>query len=62
MKDIGYSDETGISPVAVSQPFRLFSNEAVEKFREEVLSEEVMTKCSYKSNIAPLQLRGHVPK
>ena len=62
MRDIGYRDDTGVSPVAVSQPFRLFSDEAVEKFREEVLSEEVMSKCTWKSNLAACQVRGYAPK
>jgi len=62
MKDIGYREDTGVSPVAVSQPFRLFSQEAVERFREEVLSDEVRAKYSYKSNLAPLQVRGYAPK
>ncbi|TKA75184.1 hypothetical protein B0A55_05170 [Friedmanniomyces simplex] len=62
MKDIGYSEDTGISPVAVSQPFRLFTTECIQKFRDEVLSDEVLEKCSYKSNIAALQVRGYAPK
>lgn len=62
MTDIGYTEETGISPVAVSQPFRLFSTEAVQKFRDECLSDEVFANCSTKSNIAACQLRGYAPK
>lgn len=62
MTDIGYKDDTGISPVAVSQPFRLFSTAAVQKIREEVLSTEVMSKYSVKSNIAACQLRGYAPQ
>jgi hypothetical protein len=62
MKDIGYKEDTGVSPVAVSQPFRLFSTEAVQRFRDEVLSEEVLTNCFQKSNIAACQIRGMAPK
>ena len=62
MTDIGYEEDTGISPVAVSQPFRLFSTEAVQKFRDEVLSPEVMSKYLVKSNIAACQLRGYAPQ
>lgn len=62
MKDIGYSENTGVSPVAVSQPFRLFTTEAVQKFRDEVLSEQVMQNCLYKSNLAACQLRGYATK
>ncbi|KAK5675755.1 hypothetical protein LTS10_011482 [Elasticomyces elasticus] len=62
MTDIGFSEDTGVSPVAVSQPFRLFTPECIQKFRDEVLSEEVLEKCSYKSNLAAMQLRGYAPK
>ncbi|KAK3642246.1 hypothetical protein LTR56_010823 [Elasticomyces elasticus] len=62
MTDIGFSEDTGVSPVAVSHPFRLFTPECIQKFRDEVLSEEVLEKCSYKSNLAAMQLRGYAPK
>lgn len=62
MEDIGYSETTGVSPVAVSQPFRLFSPEAVQNFRDEVLSQRVMSSYRYESNLAACQLRGYVPK
>ena len=62
MKDIGYSKDTGISPVAVSQPFRLFSTDAVQKFRDEVLCDQVLANCLYKSNLAACQVRGYAPK
>ena len=59
MEDIGYSKDAGVSPVAVSQPFQLFSPEAVQKFRDEVLNPEVMGKFLYQSNLAPAQIRGY---
>ena len=62
MKDIGYSQDTGVSPVAVSQPFRLFSAECIQKFRKVVLNEEVMSNCFQKSDIAACQVRGYCPK
>ncbi|KAK5122458.1 hypothetical protein LTR85_004042 [Meristemomyces frigidus] len=62
MKDIGYSEDTGVSPVAVSQPFRLFSTECIQKFRDEVLSDQVMKDCLYKSNLAACQIRGYATK
>ncbi|KAK0787445.1 hypothetical protein LTR59_010311 [Friedmanniomyces endolithicus] len=62
MKDIGYSEDTGISPVAVSHPFRMFTPECIQNFRDEVLSDEVLEKCSYRSNIAAFQVRGYAPK
>lgn len=61
MADIGYSS-VGISPVAVSQPFQLFSTEAVEQMRAEILKPEVMEHCKYQSNLAACQLRGYAPK
>ncbi|KAK6381895.1 hypothetical protein LTR65_010935 [Meristemomyces frigidus] len=62
MKDIGYSEDTGISPVAVSEPFRLFSTECIQKFRDEALSDQVMQSCSFKSNLAPCSVRGYATK
>lgn len=62
MKDIGYAEDTGVSPVAVSQPFQLFTPEAIQKFRDEVLSPDVMKNCFYKSSLAACQLRGYAPK
>lgn len=62
MTDIGFREDTGVSPVAVSQPFRLFSLEAVQKFRDEVLNTEVMTKYGVKSNLAACQIRGYAPQ
>ena len=62
MEDIGFSATSGVSPVAVSEPFRLFSEEAVDIMRKEILSKEVQEKYSYTSDIAPKQLRGYAPK
>jgi hypothetical protein len=62
MTDLGYPADRGVSPVAVSQPFKLFSNEAVQQMRSEVLNPEVMNNCSYQSNIAASQVRGYAPK
>jgi hypothetical protein len=62
MEDIGYSSTSGVSPIAVSEPFRLFSEEAVDIMRTEVLAKEVQENYSYTSDIAPKQLRGYAPK
>ncbi|KAK5014134.1 hypothetical protein LTR60_003515 [Cryomyces antarcticus] len=62
MKDLGFPDNTGVSPVAVSQPFQLFSTEAIEQMRAEILKPEVLETCKYQSNIAACQLRGYSPK
>ena len=61
MEDLGL-EGVGVSPVAVSQPFQLFSEEAVEQFRAEVLNPEVMKNCRFRSNLAACQLRGYSPK
>lgn len=62
MKDIGYPESRGVSPVAVSQPFRLFSKEAVQKMRSEIFKADVMDNCKFTSDIAACQLRGYSPK
>ena len=62
MEDIGYPAINGVSPIAVSEPFRLFSEDAVNIMRSEILDPEVQEKYSYTSDIAPKQLRGYAPK
>jgi hypothetical protein len=62
MKDLGYSDDTGISPVAVSDPFQLFSPEAIQQMRAEIFNPEVSKEHGCKSNLAASQLRGYVTK
>lgn len=62
MKDLGLPENTGISPVAVSEPFPLFTQEAVMRMRKEVLCPEVMANCKYSSNLAQCQLRGFAHK
>jgi len=62
MEDIGFPSNNGVSPIAVSEPFRLFSEEAVDIMRSEVLDKEVQEHYSYTSDIAPKQLRGYAPK
>ena len=52
MKELGFSEEAGVSPIAVSEPFPLFTPEAVFRMRAEVLSKEVMANCQYSSNLA----------
>jgi len=62
MEEIGYSANNGVSPMAVSEPFRLFSEEAVDIMREEVFNVEAGEEYTYASNIAPKQLRGYAPR
>lgn len=62
MEELGFDQGVGISPVAVSEPFPLFTQEAVMKFREEILNEEVITKFKISSNLSHCQLRGFAHK
>lgn len=62
MEELGFAHRVGVSPVAVSEPFPLFTQEAVMRFREEVLSKEVMDNCSVSSNLSHCQLRGFANK
>ncbi|KAI1356296.1 hypothetical protein F5Y01DRAFT_323766 [Xylaria sp. FL0043] len=62
MKELGFSESVGVSPIAVSEPFRLFTEEAVMQMRQEVLSSEVFENCQYSSNLAHCYLRGFANK
>jgi hypothetical protein len=62
MKDIGYAEDVGVSPVAVTQPFQLFSPEAIRIMRSEIARPEVKEDHHYASNIANSQLRGYARK
>ena len=59
MKELGMPEGQGISPVAVSEPFRLFSDEAIHRMREEVLTPEVLENCRYTSNLGACMIRGY---
>lgn len=61
MKDIGLED-VGISPVAVSEPFQMFSPEAIQQMRAEIMSDDVWKHCQYSSNLSQCQLRGFAPE
>jgi hypothetical protein len=61
MAEIGMA-EGCVSPNAVSVPFPLFTEEAVQQMRAEVLSKPVWDNCKYSSNIAQCQLRGFAPE
>lgn len=62
MEDLGYSSSSGVSPVAVSEPFRLFSEEAVDIMRAEIFHRDVQENHVYSSDIAAKQIRGYAPK
>lgn len=61
MEEIGHKDR-GVSPIAVSDPFPLFTEEAIQQMRAEVLSKPVWDNCKYSSNLAHCQLRGFAPE
>ena len=62
MGDLKLPEGTGVSPVAVSEPFQLFTEEAVQRMRDEIFTSEVMTKYQYSSNLSHCQLRGYAAK
>ncbi|KAL6409922.1 hypothetical protein AUP68_06328 [Ilyonectria robusta] len=48
MKEWGYENQ-GVSPIAGSDPFPLFTEAAVKQVRRELLSEDVLKTCQYAS-------------
>ena len=60
MKDIGLEGH-GISPTAVAGPFQLFSNAAIEQFRREIFSNEVLRDCQFSSTFNKHMIRGMGP-
>jgi len=59
MQQIGLPNDIGVSPVAVTEPFPLFSPAAVEMMRSEIAKPEVVQNHTFSSNIAANQLRGY---
>ena len=57
MEEIGLGGH-GISPVAASEPFPLFTPEAIKQFRAEIFSEPVLEDCQYASTFAKNMIRG----
>ncbi|EEH19151.1 hypothetical protein PABG_01470 [Paracoccidioides brasiliensis Pb03] len=62
MKELEYSHDVGLSPIGVSDPFPLFSPEAIFQMRKEVLNDQVWAKYHFSSNLSQSQLRGYAPK
>ncbi|PYI35760.1 hypothetical protein BP00DRAFT_412015 [Aspergillus indologenus CBS 114.80] len=60
MKDIGLEGH-GISPNAVTEPFPLFTEEAIKQMRAEIFSEPVLEKCQYSSTFNKNMVRGMGP-
>ena len=59
MRELGYPESRGVSPIGVSEPFSLFSEEAIKKMRAEIMSDAVWEEYQYSSEIAQCQLRGY---
>ena len=62
MKELKLDRGDHVSPVAVSEPFPLFTEEAVERMRQEIFKPEIMANYQYSSNLAQCQLRGYAEK
>ncbi|KPM44121.1 hypothetical protein AK830_g2432 [Neonectria ditissima] len=62
LKDIALPEDTGISQVACSDPFPLFSEEAIGVMRKEIFTTEVWENCMHSTEFAACQLRGHCPQ
>ncbi|KAI1394407.1 uncharacterized protein F4822DRAFT_439967 [Hypoxylon trugodes] len=57
MREIGIEGH-GISPNAVSDPFPLFSQDAMQQMRREIFSEPVLRDCRYSSDFIANMVRG----
>ena len=60
MKEIGLEGQ-GVSPNAVSEPFPLFTEEAVRQMRAEAFSKPVLDDCRYASTFNNNQIRAMGP-
>ncbi|KAF3385997.1 hypothetical protein DPV78_012609 [Talaromyces pinophilus] len=61
MKEIG-REGAGISPVALTTPFSLFTQEAIEQIRAELFTPEILENYHVKSDFASNMLRGYGAK
>ncbi|KZL81735.1 hypothetical protein CI238_10812 [Colletotrichum incanum] len=61
-EDLALPEDVRISPVACSEPFPLFTQEAIQIMRQEIFTTEVWENCLHSTHFAPCQLRGHCPK
>ncbi|KAL0935945.1 uncharacterized protein CTRU02_208160 [Colletotrichum truncatum] len=62
LKDVALPEDIGISTVAASEPFPLFTEEAIKTMRQEIFTTEVWENCLHSTEFSPCQLRGHCPK
>ncbi|KAJ4261515.1 hypothetical protein NW762_006940 [Fusarium torreyae] len=61
MKEWGYENQ-GVSHIAGSDPFPLFTEAAVKQVRRELLSEDILNTCQYASTFTKNQIRGYTQK
>ncbi|KAH7159515.1 hypothetical protein B0J13DRAFT_580779 [Dactylonectria estremocensis] len=61
LADVALPEDAGISHVACSEPFPLFSEEAIRVMRDEIFTTDVWENCLYSTEFAACQLRGHCP-
>ena len=62
MKELGYSADAGVSRIGVSEPFQLFSADAIKQMRAEILSDDVWADYQFTSDLNQCQLRGFAPE
>ena len=62
MQELSFPQNAGVSSIAVSEPFQLFTPEAIHRMRAEILSSKVWDNCQYSSNLAQCQFRGFASK
>lgn len=60
LHSLGYKHD-GISPRAATEPFPLFTEEAIQQMRAEIFSEKVLAECQYSSTFNKNMVRGMGP-
>ena len=62
MEEFGVISEKSISPVAISEPFPLFTEETVQTMRSEIFTKEVWDNCRWSTEFAHCQIRDYCDK
>ena len=62
LSDMGVISEQSISSVAISEPFPLFTEEAVQAMRSELFTQEVWENCKFSTEFAHCQIRDYCDK
>lgn len=55
---LGFSKDYGVSSFCAAEPFQLFSSEAIEEMRKEVLDPETLEKFCYSDDNTAMSMRG----